>query len=247
MIAGMNSAVARLAIAAIVGITSSSPWAQQPAAPAAAAASAAAATPAAAPASLPNPLLVLPQWAQDRIVAARTDPKINEQAYRHGAKLATFCANCHGPAGHSVSSEVPNLAGQNTIYVLNQLNKFHDGRRRGNFFMERVVRAMSNEERYAVAVYYTQQEPKAVPVSDPKLADAGKALYEKGCKRCHGETGAGSERNSRIAGQFPEYLDMSIKRYRENNLRSEERMYKATKSLTDDQVKALAAYIGSLR
>jgi cytochrome c553 len=240
-----SSALAQLAFALALGLTSGASWAQ--AAPAAAAATSPAATPAATPASLPSPLLVLPQWAQDKIVAARTDKTLNEQAYKHGAKLATFCANCHGPAGHSATPDVPNLAGQNTIYVLNQLNKFHDGRRRGNFFMERVVRAMSNEERYAVAVYYTQQEPKNLPPPDAKLAETGKALYEKGCKRCHGETGAGSERNSRLAGQFPEYLDMSIKRYRDNNIRSEERMYKATKSLTDSDIKALAAYIGSLQ
>ncbi len=208
-------------------------------------AAAAAATPAAAPAS--NPLLVLPQWAQDKVLAARQDPRLTEQAYKHGAKLATFCANCHGPAGHSVLPEVPNLAGQNTVYVLNQLNKFHDGRRRGNFFMEGLVKAMSNEERFAVAVYYTNQEPASFKVSDPSLAATGKALYEDGCKRCHGVSGGGSERNSRIAGQHPSYLDMSLRRYRENRDRSEDRMFKATKSLSDQEIRALSAYIGSLR
>lgn len=51
-------------------------------------------------------------------------------------------------------------------------------------------------------------------VNDAALAGKGRALYEKACKRCHGETGAGSERNSRVAGQHPDYL--SIKRYRES-------------------------------
>jgi cytochrome c553 len=190
---------------------------------------------------------VLPQWAQDKINAAKADPKLYDQAYKHGAKLATFCANCHGPAGHSVTPDTPNLAGQNTVYVLNQLNKFHDGRRSGSFFMEGLVKGMSNDERFAVAVYYTNQEPKALPVKDPALAEAGRSLYENSCKRCHGETGAGSERNSRLAGQFPEYLGKSLRLYRENKVRGEERMYKATKSLSDRDINALAAYIGSLR
>jgi cytochrome c553 len=194
-----------------------------------------------------NPLLVLPQWAQDKVVAVRQDPRAWEQAYKLGAKLAPFCANCHGPAGHSVSPETPNLAAQNTVYVLNQLNKFHDGRRRGNFFMERLVRGMSNDERFGLAVYYTDQEPASFKVQDALLAGKGQSIYEQSCKRCHGETGAGSERNSRIAGQHPEYLEMSIKRYRENKDRSEERMFKATRVLSDEEIKALAAYVGALR
>ena len=204
-----------------------------------------AASPAMAPAS--NPLLVLPQWARDKVLAARQEPGVQEQAYRHGARLATFCANCHGPAGHSALPEVPNLAGQNTVYVLNQLNKFHDGRRRGNFFMEGLVRGMSNDERFALAVYYANQEPASFKGADPGLAASGKALYENGCKRCHGEAGAGTERNSRIAGQHPQYLDMSLRRYRANSERSEDRMLKATRALTDGEIRALSAYIASLR
>jgi cytochrome c553 len=239
--------LARLALAAAVASFAAIGSAQTtPAAPAGAPASASPAASAAMPAAS-NPLLVLPQWAQDKVLAVRANPKLEEQAYKHGAKLATFCANCHGPAGHSVAPNVPNLAGQNTVYVINQLNKFHDGRRRGNFFMEGLVRGMSNDERFAVAVYYTNQEPASFKVSDPALAATGKALYESGCKRCHGETGAGSERNSRIAGQHPNYLDMSLRRYRENRERSESRMYKATRELKDTEIKALAAYIGSLR
>jgi cytochrome c553 len=240
----MKSAIlARMALLVILGITTSGLRAQEPAGSKVAAPPAA--TPASAPAS--NPLLVLPQWAQNKVLAARQDRKVQEQAYKLGAKLAPFCANCHGPAGHSVLPEVPNLAAQNTVYVLNQLNKFHDGRRRGSFFMEGLVRGMSNDERFGLAVYYTEQEPASFKVNDAALAGKGRALYEDACKRCHGETGAGSERNSRIAGQHPDYLNMSIKRYRENKDRSEARMFKATRALTDDEIRALAAYIGSLR
>jgi cytochrome c553 len=205
-----------------------------------------AATPAQPAAS--NPAAVLPQWAQDKLAAAKADPKAYDLAYKQGAKLATFCANCHGPSGQSVRPEVPNLAGQNTVYVLNQLNKFHDGRRKGAFFMEGLVKAMSNDERFAVAIYYTNQEtPRPQPLADASLAAKGKAVYENGCKKCHGEAGAGSEKNSRIAGQQPGYLEMSIRRYRENNVRADEKMFKYTKGLTDAEIKALVAYIGAMQ
>jgi cytochrome c553 len=237
MIAAMRfPAFARRAGLLALGLASASAWpqgARPAAAPAAAAASDAAS--------------VLPQWAQDKLAAAKADPKVQEQAYRQGAKLATFCANCHGPSGQSVKPDVPNLAGQNTVYVLNQLNKFHDGRRKGAFFMEGLVKAMSNDERFAVAVYYTNQEaPKPLPPRDAALAAQGKALYENGCKRCHGEDGTGSEKNSRLAGQQPDYLESTIRGYRDS-VRVDERMFKSTKGLSDAQVKALATYIGAMR
>ena len=194
-----------------------------------------------------NPAAMLPQWAQDKLAAAKADPKLREQAYRQGEKLATFCANCHGIAGSSVKPEVPNLAGQNPVYVLHQLNKFHDGRRRGAFFMEGLVKAMSNDERFAVTVYFTSQEAKAQPAPDPNLAAQGKVLYEKGCRKCHDDNGAGSEKYSRVAGQQPDYLEKSIRRYRDNDVRADEKMFKVTKNLSDADIKALVAYIGSLR
>lgn len=246
MMAAMRTpAYVRLACVLAVGLAAAASWGQQAAPAAPAAAAAPAATPASAAAS--NPAAVLPTWAQAKLLAVKADPKAYEQAYRQGAKLATFCENCHGPSGVSVKPDVPNLAGQNTVFVLNQLNKFHDGRRKGAFFMERMVKAMSNEERFAVAVYYTKQEPKSTPVTDAALAAKGKAVYEQGCKKCHGDDGAGSEKNSRIAGQQPEYLDRTIRHYRQNNVRADERMYKYTKGLTDPEIKALVAYIGSMK
>jgi cytochrome c553 len=230
-------ALAHFACTVALGLAAAAASAQQPPAAPAAAASA----------PPPNPVLVLPQWAQNKLSAAKADPKVYEKAYKEGAKLATFCANCHGPAGQSVKPEVPNLAGQNTVFVLNQLNKFHDGRRKGAFFMEGLVRAMSNDELFAVTLYYTNQEPKPSPAADPALAARGKVVYENGCKKCHGDSGAGSERSSRIAGQQPEYLEHSIRRYRDNNVRADEKMFKYTKGLTDAEIKALVAYIGAMR
>src|SRR4051812_22777797 len=118
----MNTAhPGRLAVAFLLGLASALAWAQAPAPAAAAPAASPAASGASAAAPLPNPLLVLPQWAQDKVVASRADTKVFDAAYKHGSKIATFCSNCHGESGHSLKPEVPNLAGQNTIYVMTQL------------------------------------------------------------------------------------------------------------------------------
>jgi cbb3-type cytochrome c oxidase subunit III len=203
---------------------------------------------AAAPqASASSAALVLPQWAQDKLAALRTDPKAFDQAYRQGAKVAAFCENCHGPSGHSVKPEVPNLAGQNTIYVLNQLSKFHEGKRTGAFFMEGLVKAMSKDELFAVAVYYTTQQAKVTPPADPALAAKGQSLYDLNCKFCHGDSGHGNEMIARIAGQQALYMSGAIHRYRENKVRSDIRMYTATQKLSESDIQALVAYVGSMQ
>jgi cytochrome c553 len=224
-----STACVRTALALALAVAGAAAWAQAPARPA-------------APVSA-----ALPAAHQAKIAALQADPKLREQVLKQGAKVASFCANCHGAGGQSVKPDTPNLAGQNTVYVLTQLDKYHDGRRKGSFFMEGVVKAMSPDERFAVAWYYTSQPPKPLPVTDPAAVARGKVLYEKGCQRCHGANGAGDEDESRIAGQQPDYLDTSIRRYRENNLRSDEQMFRYSKALTDADIRALVAYIGSMK
>lgn len=189
----------------------------------------------------------LPLWAQEKLAESRRDPKSFDRYYSKGRKVADFCANCHGPNGHSVKPEVPNLAGQNLIYVLTQLGKFSEGKRK-QFFMEGLMKALTPEEKVAVAIYFTSQEPKAVPVANPVLAARGKALYAKGCFKCHGDDAYGDENNARLAGQGPEYLTANMKRYKEGSAtRLDEKMTKAVKALTDEDMKALVAYMGSLK
>jgi cytochrome c553 len=144
-----------------------------------------------------------------------------------------------------VRPDVPNLAGQNTAYVLNQIYKFAEGKRPNAFFMEGFVKAMSNDERFAVAVYYSSQQPASLPMKDAALAGRGKQVYESICKTCHGERGTGNETIARLAGQQPDYLVASIKRYREG-ARLDPRMLVNVRSLSETDIRAVTAYIGSL-
>jgi cytochrome c553 len=209
---------------------------------------AAPAAPAASEPPPPPPITLLPKWMQEKLTTARADPKVMEAYYKQGSKVASFCTNCHGPAGHSALPEVPNLAGQNVIYVLNQLAKLSDGRRK-HFFMEGLMRAMNPDEKVAVAVYYTAQEPRVVPATDMAQAAHGKNLYDKMCKKCHGDQGHGTERNARIAGQQPVYLKTNLERYREQSaLRgASEKKYKLMKDLKNEDLQALVAYIRSMQ
>lgn len=47
------------------------------------------------------------------------------------AKVAEVCDACHGMDGVSVSDAIPNLAAQRSVYLVNQLNLYKDGIRKG--------------------------------------------------------------------------------------------------------------------
>ena len=123
-----------------------------------------------------------------RLKEAEASPRLLEAANKTGSKVASFCANCHGEGGNSTSPDTPNLAGQNTSYLLEQLRQFADGRRR-NIFMEGMIRALSADEKVGVVLYYSQQDVTFKPPANAALASKGQEYYNKICFRCHGDQG----------------------------------------------------------
>lgn len=68
------------------------------------------------------------------------------------------CARCHGDEGIARDTEVPNLAGQNEAYLVNQLRAFRSGARR-HPDMRFMSRTMTDAEIEAYAAYYTALKP----------------------------------------------------------------------------------------
>lgn len=184
---------------------------------------------------------------EERLGAVMQDATASQSAIKAGRKVTLFCANCHGEGGNSTKSDIPNLAGQNPAYLLEQVKKFADGRRR-NDFMQGMIKAMSDEEKVNAVAYFSSQSVKPHASSNPALAVHGKELFFKTCQRCHGEQGRGNDKIARIAGQQPEYLTMSLKRYRDGTgERIDPFMAANTKNLTDADVNALVAYISGMK
>ncbi|MFN3544655.1 MAG: c-type cytochrome [Thiobacillus sp.] len=170
-----------------------------------------------------------------------------DEAIRRGERSAGVCRHCHGASGNSVRPEVPNLAGQNAAYLLEQMNKFVEGTRRSSAFMTGLIKALSPQERIDIALFLSRQ-PVAVKAADTSAhAVSGKVLYGKLCVSCHGPAASGSQKIPRLAGQQPRYLEDSLKRYRAGKgERIDPMMAAYTRNLTDADILSLAAYLSTL-
>lgn len=183
--------------------------------------------------------------AQERLKTLQSDPAALKVAIEAGKKASFFCANCHGEDGVSKLPEVPNLAGQNPSYLLEQIRKFGSGERKDQF-MQGLIKVLKEEERLQIALFYAGN-PVSPQRGDGTQAAKGKELFAKLCVRCHGEQARGNETTPRLAGQKLVYLQTSITRYRDGTgIRNNQLMSIATATLKNEDIIALGNYLTQL-
>ncbi|HWM48370.1 MAG TPA: c-type cytochrome [Xanthobacteraceae bacterium] len=68
--------------------------------------------------------------------------------------VVALCAPCHGTDGGSGNVEVPNLAGQHSIYLYAQLRAFRAGRRQ-HPDMKGVAGDLTDREIEQIVIYYS--------------------------------------------------------------------------------------------
>ena len=162
-----------------------------------------------------------------------------------GRKAAQFCSNCHGADGNSKLPDVPNLAGQNPVYLVEQFRKFSVGERHDQW-MEPMIKQLTESERLNIAVYYSAMS--VVPASNKGSSGYGFEIFSSKCTHCHGAQARGGERFPRLAGQQHEYLVRSLTRYRNRTgERIAPEMFAMTAGLKDPDIQALADYLSSLK
>jgi cytochrome c553 len=159
-----------------------------------------------------------------------------------GAEKAAICAGCHGPNGKSGNPQWPNLAAQQPDYLDAQLKAFKSGTRK-NPMMQGMAANLSDQDVENIAAYFAVQ-PAAKAGGDPELAKKG-AVMAGACLHCHGAQGQGSAQIPRLAGQHPAYLEAQLKNFK-SGTRQGGPMQGMASPLSEDDMKALAAYFGSL-
>jgi cytochrome c553 len=188
------------------------------------------------------------QQIKERIRVIQTDPAAREQAISNGREHASICGYCHGPDGNSSKPDIPSLAGQNPVYLLEQLERFASGARHDfTTVMPQLARTLSTEDRIALVLYYASVTLKPAD-GDPVLARQGGILYHQRCTQCHGLNGNGGGEYARLAGQQPNYIRKTLLDFRaQKDTRVSPAMALMTKDLEDGHIDALAAYIASMR
>ena len=181
-------------------------------------------------------------------------PELKLQAISLGKERALLCNQCHGANGNSKKPDVPNLASQNSAYLLEQIEKFANGSRK-DYVMNALSKNFSSEDKVNLALFYANMQIKPV-TTNIQLAQKGKPLYIRQCSSCHGERGVGKEKFARLAGQQIVYVESTLRQFRENakdkssNGLSKRRsiiMESVSKNLLDNEINALAAYIAQLK
>ena len=173
------------------------------------------------------------------------------------ALAAARCAGCHGLDGNSIDSAYPKLAGQLETFLDLQLRNYRSGER-PHPGMAAVSRALSDMEIRAVSRHYAIQAPMwSEGPFDPVLLRRGEAVFKLGkpgtpaCQYCHGATGQGlAPVFARLAGQHPEFIVASLQPYRRESTFGNPYAYvmkAVVQGWTDDDIRAVAAYVGSLR
>jgi cytochrome c553 len=177
------------------------------------------------------------------------------------AKIA-YCQDCHGPSGQGFYGyyPIPRLAGQQPLYIEDQLQAFIKHQRTNNI-MFNVAHVLSPAMEAALAARFHAFNAPPLDGASKALAAKGKVIFEDGlpnsniaaCAACHGPDAHGHDQIPRLAGQLAPYVvrqltDWETERGRETLLHGPSAtMLPIAHSLNRQQMEEVAAYVSGLR
>lgn len=167
---------------------------------------------------------------------------INAADVNAGKSKSVVCQGCHGGGGNSVNPQWPNLAGQSPVYIELQLKNFKSGAR-VNPIMKPMAEGLSDADIRNLAAYFSSL-PVTASGGDVNLAKQGKDKTAM-CMGCHGEKLTGNGQFPRLAGQKSQYISKQLHDFKTDE-RKAGHMNAVAKSLSEDDIKAIAAYLASL-
>jgi cytochrome c553 len=189
---------------------------------------------------------------------AQDTSTVSKQAVQ--AKL-TYCEVCHGPSARGFAGyyPIPRLAGQQPEYIKNQLDAFVE-RRRVNPIMFSVGHVLSPAMIAALAANFHDLNPPPLGGAPKELVATGKQIFQEGipsanvppCASCHGPEAKGNGPFPRLAGQLYPYIVRALGIFGEERGQNPAKpdtsaiMQPIAHSLTEAQIKAVAAYVSYL-
>jgi cytochrome c553 len=174
-------------------------------------------------------------------VAHAQAPALQGDAGR-GKALAYTCHGCHGIPDYKnayPTYSVPKLGGQHANYIIAAL-KGYGSQQRSHPTMYSHAATMSDQEMADIAAFLQAEEVKTGnPVKGTPPAVTAT------CVACHGNDGVGITPDyPTLAGQHADYIEHSLHAYK-SGARKNPIMAGFVTALTDDDIKAIAAYFSS--
>ncbi len=180
---------------------------------------------------------------------------LNDPTIPAATTAQQVCSNCHGIDGNSVSPNFPRLAGQQEVYIAEELTDFRSHARSdppGFEYMWGLSRHLTDDQIKGLAAYFSAQKPVPDAPGEPALATRGKDIFEHGvpsknippCGSCHGQQGEGAGTFPRIAYQHADYVVKQLLVFQRTDQRPHGVLMKTVShSLTHEEMEAAAAYL----
>ncbi len=185
------------------------------------------------------------QELEARLKEITADDHAHDIAIEEGRARTVLCKTCHGADGKSVREGTPNLAAQNPAYIVDQFERFKDGRR-NDFLMTNLAQTFNKEDMLKIALFYSDLPEQTFGGGKTELIPLGKEIFAERCASCHGENGRSDEGYARLAGQRPDYV---VKMLNEFKMQSGKRvnpwMTGVALSLSQRDMEAIAAYLAN--
>ena len=193
-------------------------------------------------------------WAEDAHKGAIPEKEVQ-------AKLQ-YCKVCHGVSAQGFHGyyPIPRLAGQQPVYLENQLQAFVEHRRTNNV-MFNVSHSLSPSMVAALAANFSALNPPPLGGAPQQLVATGQKIFQDGvpdadiaaCAACHGPDATGSGQIPRLAGQLYLYVIKTLTNFGAERGQNPAKpdtsaiMSPVAHSLNKAQIEAVAAYVSALK
>ena len=159
---------------------------------------------------------------------------------------ARLCTSCHGAHGLPTDPSVPIIWGQQSAYILKQLNDYRNGDRSSQI-MSSIAESLSEGDVAQMAAYFSNA--KWPTRAESPLPAAPQVIAT--CQVCHHPNLAGGVSPSgmapRLAGQFSPYLIDTMTAYTDGERANSTVMPALMQSLKPADRKAIADYLAAMR
>lgn len=170
-----------------------------------------------------------------------------DQLAGHLAELVPMCVACHGENGVPNYAESPVIDGQHEGYLYIQLRDYKNGSRKHEV-MNEIVKDLSRQDLRELAAFFAKRPwPRLQQLAEEgddvvaeRLAGAGM------CKECHLGGYLGDGTVPRLAGQLTSYLVVTMRAFKTKERANNAAMSSLLDTYTDEEIDALARYLGAL-